>query len=797
MKKIIIFLLFTLLLTACNLPFNQAEPTLVPTATTAPTATPQPTPTPTPTVPPTVRVEQGDALLLTGDYPAALQEFQAALNAAPDTETQAAALLGVGQTYAINGDCASALSVLQNLLTQYPQAIAAAPAYYQIAECHMQTGLPALAAQEYLGYIQLRPGVLDAMMYEKRGDALQAAGDYLAAVEAYDAAIAASSGITDDLQIKKGSAYAAVSDYTNAIRTFTAVYESTASDYTKATANLLAGQTYMALGLPEQAYARYQESVLFFPTSYDTYTGLVALVNADQPVDEFNRGLVDYYAGQYGYAIEAFDRYLKANPTHDGAVHHYKALCQRALDQPEQAIAEWQALIQDHSGDRFWADAHDEIADTYWYWLGDYTRGAQILLDYIEQVPGSDDAPGFLFRAAQIMERGGYLSQAAEAWERLMNEYPNAEDSYYGLFLAGITYYRLGNYPQALLVFQRVLVLAGEPGDQAMAYLWIGKCQLAQNDAAAAQASWKEAAQRDPTGYYSERAAQLLASQVPFTQPAVYDLAYDLTSERVEADTWMRVTFGLPAETDLSGLDALAADPRMVKGNALWELGLYRSARGEYETLRLNVLNDAAATYRLMNFFLERGLYRSAILSARQVLDLAGLDDAGTLEAPAYFNHIRFGAYYKDLVLDAAAQEGVPPLLVFAVIRQESFFEGFAESSAGARGLMQIMPATGQEIATSMSWPVGYTTDDLYRPAVNIRMGTRYLSRQYIYLNSVYYGALAAYNGGPGNARSWSELSGADPDLYLECIRYDQTRDYVRRVFENFEIYASLYAREP
>ncbi|HQN44989.1 MAG TPA: tetratricopeptide repeat protein, partial [Anaerolineaceae bacterium] len=205
MKKIIIFLLFTLLLTACNLPFNQAEPTLVPTATTAPTATPQPTPTPTPTVPPTVRVEQGDALLLTGDYPAALQEFQAALNAAPDTETQAAALLGVGQTYAINGDCASALNVLQNLLTQYPQAIAAAPAYYQIAECHMQTGLPAPAAQEYLGYIQLRPGVLDAMMYEKRGDALQAAGDYLAAVEAYDAAIAASSGITDDLQIKKGS----------------------------------------------------------------------------------------------------------------------------------------------------------------------------------------------------------------------------------------------------------------------------------------------------------------------------------------------------------------------------------------------------------------------------------------------------------------------------------------------------------------------------------------------------------------------------------------------------------------
>jgi soluble lytic murein transglycosylase len=198
-----------------------------------------------------------------------------------------------------------------------------------------------------------------------------------------------------------------------------------------------------------------------------------------------------------------------------------------------------------------------------------------------------------------------------------------------------------------------------------------------------------------------------------------------------------------------------------------------------------------------MNHLLERNFYRQAILSSRQILDLAGLDDAGTLSAPPYFNHIRFGVYYRDLILSAADAEQLNPLFLLSVIRQESLFEPFARSSASARGLLQIMPATGQEIATQLNWPPGYTDRDLSRPIVSIRFGARYLARQRDYFGGDLVAALAAYNGGPGNTLQWVELSKGDPDLLLEVIRADETRRYIMNIFENFNIYRLIYERKP
>jgi soluble lytic murein transglycosylase len=167
------------------------------------------------------------------------------------------------------------------------------------------------------------------------------------------------------------------------------------------------------------------------------------------------------------------------------------------------------------------------------------------------------------------------------------------------------------------------------------------------------------------------------------------------------------------------------------------------------------------------------------------------------LSAPAYFNHIRFGAYYSDLVMPLAENYGFHALFLYALIRQESLFEGFVNSSAGARGLMQIMPATGTEIAGNLGWPENYTEDDLFRPLVSLRYGVDYLDRQRKLFDGNLYAALAAYNGGPGNAQEWLELALDDPDLFLEVIRYDETRNYLRRIYENFNIYRLIYNRTP
>ena len=155
----------------------------------------------------------------------------------------------------------------------------------------------------------------------------------------------------------------------------------------------------------------------------------------------------------------------------------------------------------------------------------------------------------------------------------------------------------------------------------------------------------------------------------------------------------------------------------------------------------------------MTNYLLDLGLYRSAIFAARQVLTLAGLDEhTESMMAPPYFSHIRYGLYYPDLVIPDAQTNGFDPLFIFSVIRQESLFEGFINSNAGARGLMQIIPTTGAQIVSQLNWPVNYDDKDLYRPDVSVALGTYYLDKNRDLLDGDLYAALAAYNGGPGNS---------------------------------------------
>ena len=301
----------------------------------------------------------------------------------------------------------------------------------------------------------------------------------------------------------------------------------------------------------------------------------------------------------------------------------------------------------------------------------------------------------------------------------------------------------------------------------------------------------------DPTGYYSERAKDMLLAQDPFTPPLEYDLSIDVEAERREAEDWIITIFGLPEGTNLSDPGPLFEDDRFRRGNEFWRLGLYEQARIEFEELRSELEMDPANSYRLANHLHELGLYRTAIFAARQVLTQAGMDDAETMSAPIYFNHLRFGPYYRELIMPVSEAYNFHPLLLFSVVRQESLFEGFVRSSAGARGLMQIIPSTGQEIANNAGWPPDYDDEDLYRPLVSVNLGSDYLNKQRGFMSGDLYGALAAYNAGLGNATVWKELVPPDPDLMLEVIRFNETQEYIKGIYEIFSIYKKIYDRSP
>ena len=761
-----------------------------------PTNTPFPTSTPLPTMEPVVRIDTGDQALFFGDYDLAREQYQTAFNDTTDNAIKAAALWGLGRTNLADGRYQESLDALNNLVNNYSDSTYAARAYFLMGQDYYGLKQYQPAADAYNTYMTRVPGVLDGYVQEYRGDALNEAGDFTGAQNAYNAALAAPR--LDDglnLQIKVSETHASFGDYAGALTLYDKIFASSSSnDYVKAQMDYYAGNAYVKLGQTEQANARYLHAVQNYPLSYYAYLSLVELVNANVDVDDMARGLVDYYASQYDVALVAFDRYIAANPVNDGTVHYYRALTLRDLQRTQDAIDEFDTFLKAAPDHPKAVDAWEEKAFLQWAAQDNYDAAVQTLLEFVSTYPASPSAADFLMNAGRVLERNNKLSEAAQTWGRIADEYSDNEQVPDALFLAGIAHYRLNDYSGARTTLDRDLLLSTKPEDRARALFWIGKIQQHQGDNASAQASWQQSQAADASNYYGLRSIDMLLGRASFATPATTNLNPDLSQERKDAEAWVRVKFGLPPETDLTGPGPLAQDPRFVRGTELWELGMYDEARAEFESVRDSVSTDAVASFRLANHLLEIGLYRSAIFAARQVLTLAGLDtQQASLSAPAYFNHLRYGLYYHDLIIAESQRYGIDPLFMFSVIRQESLFEGFVRSTAGAHGLMQIIPDTGQQIANELNWPPAYDAEDLYRPIVSVRFGAYYLAKNRDLLNGNWYAGLAAYNAGPGNAIAWRDLAGNDPDLLLEVIRFQETRDYIRLIYEIFSTYRSLY----
>ena len=150
---------------------------------------------------------------------------------------------------------------------------------------------------------------------------------------------------------------------------------------------------------------------------------------------------------------------------------------------------------------------------------------------------------------------------------------------------------------------------------------------------------------------------------------------------------------------------------------------------------------------------------------------------------------------HRDMVFSSAYEYGVDPYLVFAIIRAESKFESSAESSVGAKGLMQIMPDTARWIASKHGIE-DFDPADLHQPEVNIRFGCWYLAKLSQEFGHNLPLVIAAYNAGEGTIRQWLESGKWDgtPDS-LEQIPFGETRQYVKNVLQNHEAYLAIYTR--
>jgi peptidoglycan lytic transglycosylase len=148
---------------------------------------------------------------------------------------------------------------------------------------------------------------------------------------------------------------------------------------------------------------------------------------------------------------------------------------------------------------------------------------------------------------------------------------------------------------------------------------------------------------------------------------------------------------------------------------------------------------------------------------------------------------------FRDLVEREAAAHALDPLLVAALIRQESLFDSEARSPADALGLMQILPATGRRLAAE-SGAEDFSAAELYEPARNVALGTAYLRDLHDRYGGNLPRVLAAYNAGEAAVDKWQRrYPDVEDDEFVESISYRETRGYVKRVLQNRRLYEALY----
>ena len=374
-----------------------------------------------------------------------------------------------------------------------------------------------------------------------------------------------------------------------------------------------------------------------------------------------------------------------------------------------------------------------------------------------------DDA---LYDIAQLREKQGKSELALDAYSRLIKVAPKSPYADVAAWRTGWQRFDEHRYEESYDAFK--VLKENFPGNRyAMgAHFWMAKIRERQNKPALAQKLYQEVADAG-YWYYTARAKALLGiSTSKFEPRAIQD----------------------------ANLPAREKSPPQVA--VLMKLRLYDDAIAQLDRhINVSPLSERKCFYDLITCYEGLAMYDKA----REVTE-------ESLENPAFTNATRadleklqqklYPLYYADTVKKYAKLYNVDIFLIAAMILEESRYNARAVSWAGAIGLMQIMPATGRELAQQLKIR-RFRTSMLKEPKTNIQMGTKYIG----YLNSLFNNnamlVTGAYNGGPGRMKRWvSSKNIADIDEFVEKITIRETRLHIKKVIDSYDHYVELYGKE-
>jgi soluble lytic murein transglycosylase len=253
-----------------------------------------------------------------------------------------------------------------------------------------------------------------------------------------------------------------------------------------------------------------------------------------------------------------------------------------------------------------------------------------------------------------------------------------------------------------------------------------------------------------------------------------------------------RSYYGFLAADSVNKPYSFANKPVNIAGNVLEELAQTTDFKVIQELTNLNREEEAKRQW----WFALKKLPKEQLIVAAKLAQQWRWDQIAiiTLVKADYWDDLglRFPVTYLNQVQNNAYLQGLDPAIIFGLIRQESMLDKSARSAVGARGLMQIMPETGQQIAHNFNEP-WQAENSLFNPDINIKYGSFYYKQLLNRFDGHFALATAAYNAGPNRVIKWLPSHRSLPaDIWIETIPYKETRKYVTSVLS----YAIIYQQQ-
>ena len=387
--------------------------------------------------------------------------------------------------------------------------------------------------------------------------------------------------------------------------------------------------------------------------------------------------------------------------------------------------------------------------------LGNTDAARTTLRSITTAFPKDTSAASAMLLLADLATDENRDQDAKQTLVAMLKRFPTGRHATNARFRAGMISYIQGDRRAAAAQLDSLVARDSNSTEALAAQYWAGRSYAALGDKTRSRARWSSIIKSDPLSYYAVLAAKRLDTTLVASDRSAPNYAripvVDSAVNRVVGlkDVGMDVEAGF--ENDRLFRDALANPTRMVA------------------TAHALAGGDQAS--------------RSIALGRRAI------DEIG--HSPDNFR-LYFPVLERETLISSSKENGLDPVLVAALIRQESNFNPQATSPVGARGLMQLMPAVGKDVAAAKG--IGpWDPDLLYQPATNIKLGTAHLSGL-VHKYPDVVKTLAAYNAGESRVEKWSTKAGAsDPEVFTERIPFVETRDYVRIILRNRAYYQALY----